>query len=249
MSPLFSREMVEKPKKAASLAAKKKKSWYAIHAPDLFGRALIGETLVEDPSALVGKHIALSLMTLTGDMKKQSTTISFAVDQIAENKGVTRVVGYHVMPSSMKRMMRRGRTRVDASFVCACKDGMKVRLKPFVLTVYETNRSTATRLRNVVSVFIATYVAAHDYNTLMKDLVSGKLQMYITFVARKVYPVFTAGIRALEVQAETVKATIAPQQNLDIAALMNAAETAPRTRPRAFSRPAAEQQNQEASRE
>jgi small subunit ribosomal protein S3Ae len=239
--------MVEKPKKAPALAAKKKKSWYSIHAPDLFGRAVIGETLVEESAALLGKHIELRLMTLTGDMKKQNTTIAFVVDQIAENKGATRVVGYHVLPGSMKRMMRRGRTRVDASFVCVCKDGMKVRLKPFILTVFATNRSTATRLRNVVSAFLATYVAAHDFNTLVKDIVSGKLQMYVTFVARKVYPVFTAGIRALEVQKETVKVTIAPQQNLDVAALMNAAEVAPRTRPRTFSRPAAEQQSSEAA--
>ncbi len=238
--------MVEKPKKTLSLAAKKKKSWYPIHAPDFFGRAVIGETLVEEPAALLGKHIELSLMTLTGDMKKQSTTIAFVVDQIAENKGATRVVGYHVLPSSMKRMMRKGRTRVDASFVCVCKDGMKVRLKPFILTVFATNRSTATRLRNAVSAFLATYAAAHDFNTLVKDIVSGKLQMYVTFVARKVYPVFTAGIRALEVQKETVKATITPQLNLDIAALMNAAEAAPRIRPRTFAHPATEQQRSEA---
>ncbi len=236
--------MAEKPKKAA-LAIAKKKNWYSIQAPDLFGRAVIGETLVDDPSALLGKHLKLSLLILTGDMKKQNTTVSFVVDHIAENKGFTRIAGYHVMPSSMKRMMRRGRSRVDASFVCVCKDGVKVRLKPFILTAYATNRSTATKLRNVASVFLATYAATQEYNTIVKDLVSGKLQGYITFVARKVFPVFTAGIRVLEVQKETAKVTVVPQSNLDIAALMKEAEASPRARPRAFSKPATIEQNQE----
>lgn len=244
MSPLFSIGMAEKPKKAA-LAAAKKKTWYQIHAPDLFGKAVIGETLVEDSSALLGKHIDLSLLILTGDMKKQNTLVSFVVDHIAENKGFTRIVGYHVMPSSMKRMMRRGRTRVDASFVCVCKDGVKVRLKPFIMTAYATNRSTAAKLRNVVSVFLATYAATQEYNTLVKDIVSGKLSGYITFVGRKVYPVFTAGIRTLEVQKETVKVTIAPQADLDVVALLKAAEAAPKAR----MRPARAQSEQQAPQE
>ncbi|PIN79901.1 hypothetical protein COV16_01835 [Candidatus Woesearchaeota archaeon CG10_big_fil_rev_8_21_14_0_10_34_8] len=207
---------------------KKKKTWHSIVAPDIFGKAQIGESLIDEPSILMGKTVQLSLMTLTGDMKKQNITIKFAVDNIKENRGHTRVLSYNIVPASIKRMVRRGRSRIDASIVCKSKDNVKIRIKPFILTLNLTNRATATRIRNHVVTFLATYITNKDYNTVFKEVVSGKLQMYMTYVARKVYLVKTCGIRTVEVVKDDINTTVVPQENLDIEKLIKAAETAPR---------------------
>jgi small subunit ribosomal protein S3Ae len=207
---------------------KRRKSWYSILAPQLFGKAKIGESIVEEASSLVGRTVSLSLMTLTGDMKKQNTTINFEVAGIADNHAQTKAVGYYIVPASIKRMVRRGRTRVDASFVCKTKDGVHLRVKPFVLTLNVTNRATAGRVRNHVVTFLASYAAANDYETIFKEVVSGKVQMISAYVARKVYPVRSAGIRVLEVVEDEV--TAIPQKDLDVAKLIKTAEAAPRPR-------------------
>ncbi len=207
---------------------RKKKSWYPILAPQIFGRAKIGESLVDDAGQLVGRTIKLSLMTLTGDMKKQNITVGFRVDSTANNQAQTQLVQYMLVPASVKRMVRRGRTRIDASFVCQTKDGMKLRIKPFALTLNVTNRSIASNVRNHMIAFLASYAAEHDATTIFKDVVSGRLQVGLNFVARKVYPLRQTDIRVMEVVPAEMQTTAQPQKGLDIAKLMSTAESAPR---------------------
>jgi small subunit ribosomal protein S3Ae len=213
---------------------KRKKVWYSLLAPQVFGKAKVGDSLVEESSQLVGKTMKLSLMTLTGDMKKQNITVGFQITGIADNQAQSKMMKYSIIPASIKRMVRRGRTRVDASVVCLCKDGVKLRIKPFVLTLNITNRSTSTKLRNHLITFLASYAAQHDYETMFKHVVSGKLQMILNYVARKVYPIRQSDIRVMEVMPEDAKVTGVAQKDLDVMKLIKAAESAPRP---SFKRP------------
>lgn len=206
-------------KKKAPLA-KKKKTWFQIVAPDIFGKSVIGETLVEDSKHMVGKTIQLSLMNLTGDMKKQNISITFAVDSVADGKGHSRIIGYEIAPSSIKRLVRRGRMRVDTSFVCQTKDGMKIRVKPFLLTSHETNKSILTAIRKYATAFIATYFSKYEYDTVLKDIISGKLQAGVKEATHSTYPIKISEIRLLKLQKETVPVTAQPHPTMNIDAIM-----------------------------
>lgn len=195
---------------------KKKKLWFQIAAPAIFGNAIIGESVVEDVKCLIGKKLHLSLMTLTGDMKKQHISITFNVDKIANNIGQTIPVGYQVAPASIKRLVRRGRNRVDDSFVCQTKDGVRVCVKPFLLTAFETHNSTIADIRRMVVAYIATYASKYDYNIFFKDIVSGKLQGRIRDAVSHIYPIRISEIRMLQVVKDTVGITALPVPNINI---------------------------------
>lgn len=210
-------------KKKAPLA-KKKKLWFQILAPDIFGKAVIGESLVEDVKGLLGKKIRLSLMTLTGDMKKQHISVLFLVDKIADNKGMTKIVGYEVAPASIKRQVRRGRNRVDASFVCQTKNSIKVRVKPFLLTAFETHRSKVGAIRRIITAYIATYAANYDYDAFFRDIVSGKLQSRVREAVQHIYPIRSSEIRMLQVVKENTPVTALPQANLNLEQPMHSKE-------------------------
>ncbi len=202
---------------------KKKKLWFQILGAEIFGRAVIGETLVEDSKHLAGKTIQLSLMSLTGDMKKQNINIKFVVEKIVDGKGLSRIVAYELAPTSIKRMVRRGRMRVDASFVCQTKDCVKLRVKPFLLTTYETKRSIIAAVRKQVIAFMATYIAKQDYDAVFKDVVSGKLQAYVREAVRYIYPIRTSEMRMLTVVKDTVPVTALPNPNIDVEKVIEAA--------------------------
>lgn len=202
-------------KKKAPLV-KKKKLWLQILAPDIFGKAVIGESLVEDAKGLLGKKLHLSLMTLTGDMKKQHMSVSFVVDKIADNKGMTKIMGYEIAPASIRRQVRRGRNRVDASFVCQTKDGVKVRVKPFLLTAFETHRSKVSVIRRLIISYIATYAATYDFDVFFRDIISGKLQSRVREAVQNVYPIRSSEIRMLQVVKESTPVTALPQANLNL---------------------------------
>jgi small subunit ribosomal protein S3Ae len=199
---------------------KKKKLWFPIIAPEVFGKAVIGETLVEDTKHMVGKTIQLSLMNLTGDMKRQNVNITFAVETIVEGKGQCKVIGYDIAPTSIKRLVRRGRMRVDTSFICQSKDGVKVRIKPFLLTAHETNKSILTALRKYATAFVATYASKNDYDAIIKDIVSGRLQMGIKEAVHTIYPIRICEIRMLTLEKESVVATAQPVNFIDPDAIM-----------------------------
>ncbi len=206
-------------KKKAPLS-KKKKLWFQIFAPDIFGKAAIGETLVEDSKHMLGKTIQLSLMNLTGDMKKQNVNITFAIDSIEEGKGQCKLIAYEIVPTSIKRLVRRGRMRIDTSFVCQTKDGLKVRVKPFLLTSHETNRSVLTGIRKYATAFIATYFSKYDYDAVLKDIISGKLQAGIKEAVHNVYPIKISEIRILRLEKDTTPVTAQPHSTMNVDAIM-----------------------------
>ncbi len=210
-------------KKKAPLT-KKKKSWFQIVAPDIFGKASLGETLVEDSKHLLGKTIELSLMSLTGDMKKQNMNVKFVVQQVAEGRGICQVISYEISPSSIKRMVRRGRMRVDASIVVQTKDNVKVRIKPFLLTAYETKRSLVAAVRKQAVSFIATYFAGTDYDQVFKDVVSGRLQMGVREACRGIYPVRNSEIRMMTVVKDTVAVSALPSTTMNVEKIMESAQ-------------------------
>ncbi len=216
--------------KKKTLLVKKKKIWFQILAPEIFGRAVIGETLVEDSKQIVGKTIQLSLMSLSGDMKKQNINITFRIDNVFEGKGQTQFVRYEFSSTSIKRLVRRGRMRVDASFVCQTKDGHKIRIKPFLLTAYETNKSIVSAVRKYASAFIATYVAAHDYASVFKDIVSGRLQGAVREAVRPIYPIRTSEIRMLHLEKESTPVTLQPNPNINVEKILEAASQARQSR-------------------
>ncbi len=229
--------------KKKALLSKKKKFWFQIVAPDIFGKAVIGETIIEDSKQLVGKCIQLSLMSLMGDMKKQNINVTFRVDKVLDGKGQTQLIAYDVTPSSIKRLVRRGRMRVDASFVCQSKDGVKVRVKPFLLTAHETNKSILSSLRKYASAFIATYVSLYDYDAIFKDIVSGKLQVAVRQAVHTIYPIRSSEIRMFHTVKDSVAVTALPNSNINVEKIIEAASQARQAR-----RPMPQRQEQQHSR-
>jgi small subunit ribosomal protein S3Ae len=129
--------------KAKGKAAKvKKKLWFDIVADESFKHATIGQSHVEEKEQLLGKSIRVNLNELTGDPKKQNILVQFKVDKLKAEKGVAHCIGYKLNASSIKRMMRRGKNRIDFSYVFKSKDGKNLRIKPFLVTRFASTKVT-----------------------------------------------------------------------------------------------------------
>ena len=90
----------------------RKKKWVEILAPKLFNNAVIGEVPVYETETVMGKKAKVNLMSLTRDMKKQNYNITFEVIEIVGEKAHTRVIGYNMLSSLLKRLARRDRKSV-----------------------------------------------------------------------------------------------------------------------------------------
>jgi len=95
-------------KPVASTKGKKKK-WFSILAPKMFGGAIIGETIVYDVGLMKGKTITQNpsmLMNLPSDAARVNANVKFEVTGVQDDKATTSVIAYNMMPSTIKRLVR-----------------------------------------------------------------------------------------------------------------------------------------------
>ena len=177
---------------------KKKKVWIPILAPKEFNHIEIGETLCEDPKQLIGRNIDVNLMTLTNDPKKQNIKIKFKVKEIKGEKVEAEVIGYELNTSNVKRIVRRGSEKIDDSFVVETKDNVKYRLKPLLLTRYETKRSILSAIRAKMREISIENFKKYDSISILNSIVSNSFQREAKDTIKKIYPIAICEVRMLQ---------------------------------------------------
>lgn len=176
---------------------KKKKIWVSIFAPQQFNNLEIGETLCEEPKQLIGRKINVNLMTLTNDPKKQNVRLNFKVKEVKGEKVEAEVVGYELNSSHVKRVVRRGSEKIDDSFLVETKDNIKYRIKPLLLTRYETKRSILSAIRAKMREIAVENFKKNDSVTMLNLIVSNTFQREAKDAIKKIYPIAICEIRML----------------------------------------------------
>ena len=178
----------------------KKKQWYPIVAPIQFDNAVLGETLVYEPQAMLGKTLSHSLMNLKNDVKKQNVNIQFKVIGVEGDKAITSIIGYKITSSSVKRFVRRDSEKIDISFTCETSDNLFLRVKPLIVTKSAVKGSVAAKLRNSTVLFLSKTIKKMTYDEIINDLISHKLQEMMRGNLNKTYPLKVCEIRFLGIE-------------------------------------------------
>ncbi len=178
----------------------KKKQWFQILAPKQFGEVVIGETLVAEPQAMLGKTLSHNLMNLTNDPKRQNINIHFKVVGIDGNKGKTNIIGYQIVPSSVRRFVRRNSEKMDMSFACETADNAYLRVKPLVITKADVKGSIAAKVRNNIVQYLIKTIKKMSYNDIIGELISHKMQSDMRAALNKIYPLKVCEIRYLGIE-------------------------------------------------
>ena len=194
----------------------KKKRWYALVAPAVFDEAIIGETPAAEEKDVVGRTIKINLMVVTNDMKKQNTNVTLEVTSVSADKAQTQLIGFEVVPSFIKRMVRAKKDRIDDSFLCETSDNKVVRMKPFCLTASQTSNRIRTLLRKVGRDFLFKNIAKTTYDELIAALVTNRVQMDLKAALSKIYPVKSCEIRVMKLEKKIAKAPPIESVNLPV---------------------------------
>ena len=195
------------------LKQKTKKKWFPIYAPAVFGSKLIGESHVENSDLLQGKHINMNLSTITGDMKKQNVMVKLRVNKIADGQGQTEVIAMHLVQSFLKRLVRRGRTKVEDSFTAKSKDGQLVRIKPLVITTTNCVSSTASDIRREAKQWLKEHLKKTGFVNMVDEILAFKVQKALKDHLKKVHPIRSVDIRAFK--REPIRGKV-PEAELDM---------------------------------
>lgn len=178
-------------------ATKKKKSYLVFASPE-FSEKQIGETKSDEDSKVIGRKINLLLSDLTGDHKAQNVKISFRVKAITGTRASTEVSEYTLIPALIKRIVRVGKSKIDDSFTCTTQDGVKVQLKPIILTRFKTQHSIHTALRKKVRDMCADILSKMSYGKFITDVSSKTLQKELINTLKRIYPVSSFDFRMIQ---------------------------------------------------
>jgi len=180
----------------------KKKHWCQILAPRIFNNAVLGESRVSNSELLIGKKIKINLMNLTRDPKKSNVNLSFIVESIKEGKGITRIVGYEIVPATIKRLVKKGRNKIELSFLCSTSDNKTVRIKPFAVTRGMAKGAVLASLRKGIISELTKFVNRVTFEELLNQIIFHKLQMGLKKQLKKVYPIRNFEIKSLKIEGK-----------------------------------------------
>ncbi|MBD3309987.1 hypothetical protein GF351_02095 [Candidatus Woesearchaeota archaeon] len=180
----------------------KKKRWIKIVAPKSFNQELLGETYVLEPKQVLGRHISVNLMSLTRDPKKQNTDLTFYANQLSGEEVMTEIAGYRLSPSTIKRMVRRGKDRIDHSFVAVTSDKKRIRIKPLMITLSCTHRPARAALKKGLEKAMKSAVSKNTFEKLIHDIITFRFQRTMKDAVKKIYPLRTVEIRSASIEKE-----------------------------------------------
>jgi len=184
----------------------RKKLWVQIISPPLFGEHMIGETNVYETEKAIGKVMTLNLMVLTSDPKHQNISITLKIDRVSGDRAHTMPIKYKLLASSLKRLVRRKRDRLDLSFAVKTKDGCTIRVKPMVITRNNARGSVLTTLRNLTLKYYMTEIPKLTYYAFFSQVLHRKIQLGLKDRLKKTYPVNISDVRHLELISGTPEA-------------------------------------------
>lgn len=178
---------------------KKRKKWVEIVGPIEVNNTEIGHSYVDDPQLLEGRKVEANMMHLTRDIKKQNIKLTFLIDSIKEGKAHTKFVGYELLPSLVKRLIRRNKAKIEDSFVVNTKDNVKVRIKHVTLANDKASAPKRAAIRKVIREYFAEVLKNYTYSESIKSLLNGFLQKGVRDYTKHVAS-FNCNIRVFELE-------------------------------------------------
>jgi len=191
-----------------------KKVWYEIIAPqEIFNEAVIGETPAYKPEQVIGRTVDLNLAFLTGNFRHQNMKIIFQIYKVSSLKAYADIKEVSLYDAYIRRIVRKGTSRIDDSFEVETKDGTKVRVKPLVVTRYRAHYRQKSAIRKAYKEFLLQKIPEFNYKELVEKVINKEIQSEIFPVLNKIFPVQHVEIRRLvretpivqleEIQAKT----------------------------------------------
>lgn len=176
----------------------KKKLWKTIRATKPFENQTLGETYVAEPQQKIGATITINSSSLTGEQGRAAMQFRFRIATYVDDVLHAELVGGFLYPSAVRKFVRRGREKLDQSFMIKTKDGIPLRVKTVSITRGKPTGGVLTKLGKHIIHHLGKTAAQLDYLSWVSSMVSRQLQKGVMDYVKKCYPLMAFEIRSFE---------------------------------------------------
>ncbi|KCZ71182.1 ribosomal protein S3AE [Candidatus Methanoperedens nitroreducens] len=179
----------------------KAKQWYNLVAPDMFGKANIGETVADAPEKLIGRVVEVTLGELTNDLSKQNIKLLLKVDHVGGDSAYTRFTGHQLTQDYLRSLVKRQTSSVETNVSVKTKDDYTLKVKPSCFTIKRARANQIKEIRQIMNNVIASRAKELDMAQFIQEVITGKLSANIYHDVKQVYPLRRVEVRKTEVEA------------------------------------------------
>lgn len=180
----------------------KAKQWYNLVAPEMFGKANIGETVADVPEKLVGRVIEVTLGELTNDLSKQNIKLILKIDSVGGDSAYTKFTGHQLTADYLRSLVKRSTSNIETNISVSTRDGYTIRVKPSCYTIKRARANQVKAIRAVMNTVIAARAKEMDLEQFIQEVVTGKLSASIYHDVKPIYPLRRVEVRKTEIEAE-----------------------------------------------
>ncbi|MDD5614817.1 MAG: 30S ribosomal protein S3ae [Candidatus Methanoperedens sp.] len=180
----------------------KAKQWYNLVAPEMFGKANIGETVADVPEKLIGRVIEVTLGELTNDLSKQNIKLLLKVDSVGGDSAYTKFTGHQLTQDYLRSLVKRATSNIETNISVLTKDGYTVRVKPSCYTIKRARANQVKAIRSIMNSVITSRAREMDMEQFVQEIVTGKLSASIYHDVKPIYPLRRVEVRKTEIEAE-----------------------------------------------
>ncbi len=169
--------------------AKRKKSWYKIITPKIFGAKEAGEILGSDPKNILKRTVIINAKELTGDYKKTHINIKLEITKIEDDKAFTEIKGYQVSRAYIQRFVHKGLTNVELIHDFETKDKYKIRVRGIAIANGRIQINKRKSIRKRFIEFLKMFTEQMTLDEFVSASTAGKIQKILHTKLSKIHPI------------------------------------------------------------
>lgn len=164
-------------------------------APPYFGNVELGAIPADEQKKLIGRIIESTLYEITSDFSHQYLKIFFQVNEVNGKNALTIFKGHEYSRDYLRSLVRRRTTKIDGFFNITTKDGYKIRVAAFALTISRIRTSQEKKIRTIMGKIVNEKSSALTLDQFAQEVVLGKISSDVYKETKKIVPLRHVGIR------------------------------------------------------
>ena len=172
----------------------KRKKWFNIYAPSFLGETQVGQTPAIEGSQVKGRKVKVNVSEIINDPRKQDKIVTLKVNKVSGNNANTYVKSFSTNKSLLRRIVRKGGSRIDINHAYKTKDEKEINIKTLLFTSTKCPATKKRDIRNLADEYLTKIVNTQTYDDFVLNTLNSKNQIQIKKQLRKLQPIRTTEI-------------------------------------------------------
>lgn len=179
--------MAKMKKKTGIKAKKKKKLWFKVLSPEVFGKKEIGEITAYDGKDLLGRTIELSSRDVGS--RENAKKVVFKITKVQGETAETQVVRTFLLDNSVQRKSRKIKEKLENVFFVTLKSGEKMKFKIMLNTTSHISGPTKSALINALPGLVENELQKKTPSDILAAGYTTRLGQELKKNLKSIYPV------------------------------------------------------------